>query len=496
VTPARRGRSLFWSIAGLFLLTAILGTAAQALVAVAVLRPMEARETRARGELVTSSVANAIAAAPRAPEGAELDSLLEQERDRAGFRPGLLVFWGSDGTVASAPPGSVRFLLRELGDTTTAATLVPDSVRALLDRPRSEAGGPGRGRFDVIARRPVLHAGARVGEVLALRRASSRVPGFPDSRAMLLFLPIAIVVSMIGGLLVVRLLVSRLRAMETLAARVAEGDLSVRISDVSSDEIGRLAGRLNRMTERLAEARSQVEATEQQRRQLFADITHELATPLTSIRGYAETLLDPGVPVSGEERVSYVRGVLDEAGRMDRLIRDLFELARLEAGAVALTRERLDWAALCRNAVERLEPRFRKAGLRLVWAGAPLEAWVEADGLRLEQVIDNLLVNALRYVPEGGTVELSLERSRADRFRLTVRDDGPGMPADELPQMFERFFRGAGVHANVGQGGSGLGLAIVREIIERHGGRVHAEARAPHGLAIIAELPAWAPRAA
>ncbi|TMQ67912.1 MAG: hypothetical protein E6K78_03075, partial [Candidatus Eisenbacteria bacterium] len=143
--------------------------------------------------------------------------------------------------------------------------------------------------------------------------------------------------------------------------------------------------------------------------------------------------------------------VLESAGlplrRQDagRLIRDLFELARLEAGATPLDRERLDWAALCRNTIERFAPRYAGAHLHLEWRAAPGEAWVEADGLRLEQVLDNLLVNAGRYVPTGGRVTVALERPAEPpwRWRLTVSDDGPGLPAEELPHVFERFYRGA-----------------------------------------------------
>jgi signal transduction histidine kinase len=198
------------------------------------------------------------------------------------------------------------------------------------------------------------------------------------------------------------------------------------------------------------------------------------------------------VSVSSDERAHYVRGVLDEAQRLDRLIRDLFELARLEAGATALAKERLDWAALCRNTVERFEPRFRQAGLRLAWKESG-EAWIEADGRRIEQVLENLLANALRYVSSGGAVELELEPvPEVERFRLHVRDDGPGLRAEDMPFVFQRFYRGDGARGTAGSrdpGGSGLGLAIVREIVERHGGTVSARAREPHGLEITIELP-------
>jgi two-component system, OmpR family, sensor histidine kinase BaeS len=242
------------------------------------------------------------------------------------------------------------------------------------------------------------------------------------------------------------------------------------------------------MTGRLAAARRELDRADRQRRRLLADITHELSTPLTSIRGYVETLLDPGVPMSDEERTGSLRDVLEEAERLDLLISDLFDLARLEAGATPLRPVRLDWAELCRNTARRFETAFRDAGLALRWSGEPETAWVRADGRRLEQVAENLLVNALRYVPAGGTVTLSLARAaEPGRFRCTVSDDGPGLAAGDLPHVFERFWRADAVRASRG---SGLGLAIVSEIVQRHGGTVAAAPVIPHGIAFSIELPA------
>src|SRR5258706_5273941 len=192
------------------------------------------------------------------------------------------------------------------------------------------------------------------------------------------------------------------------------------------------------MTEPIAGALDLLEAPERRRRQLFADITPDLAAPLTSIRGYAETLLDPRVPVSEDERARYLRGVMDEARRLDRLIRGLFELARLEAGASPLAKEPLDWVALCRNTTEPFTPRFRDAHLDLAWQPALAEAWIEADGHRIGEGLENLLRNALRYVPAGGRVELALGRvpGRGDRFVPTVGVTGPGFPPEDLPPWF------------------------------------------------------------
>lgn len=473
---SKRGRSLFWTISGLFLLALLIGTLVQVVLALAVLRPLELRESRSRAELTASSLAAEIAAHTRGWSAAQYRSLVE--RHRAMLGPGPAVFGYRDwvGWRITDPPDRGNFL---------------DRVQA-SGLPAREGEPP---RHELIVRRPVMRGPERLGEVVVVRPL--RPHGWPTSggsATALLFVPIALIPVLLG-LLMVRVLVRRLRAMEMLAARVAEGDLTVRIGDPSGDEIGRLAQRLDRMTERLLDARTRVEETEQQRRQLFADITHELATPLTSIRGYAETLLDPGVSVSEEERARYVRGVLDESRRLDRLIRDLFELARLEAGASPLALESLDWTALCRNTTERFLPRFRSADLNLRWREPAAEAWIQADGHRMEQVLENLLANALRYVPAGGTVEISLGRSprRADRFRLVVSDDGPGLPPDERAHVFERFYRAAGTRGAgmAGEGGgSGLGLAIVQEIVERHGGSVGTEAREPHGLSIVVELSA------
>jgi len=487
-----RPRSLFWPIAGMALVTLILGTLTQFWVVDAILVPLETREARARAEVVVANLANQIATLPDdAPAGA-IDSLLAIQRANLGQRPGWLAYRPFDGPIVTAPQGGGR-------DSMVARIFMGD---LMPERPPEPGGLPRRrDKFEILARHGVRHGFSDLGELLVTRPVRPRDPFGPmGSRAALFFLPIATVASLLAGLVMVRLLARRLRGIETLASRVADGDLTVRIGDTSGDEIGRIAERLDRMITRLAESRAELAANEGQRRQLFADITHELATPLTAIRGLAETLLDPKVGMSPEDRTRYVRGVLEESRRLDRLIHDLFELARLEAGATPLVIEPLDLAALASNTIERFTPRFQDAGLTLGWHADIPGAWIEADGLRIEQVLDNLLVNALRYVPKGGHVALSLGSANGDgRYRLTLRDDGPGLPASELPFVFERFYRGAAARAAATpadmRDGSGLGLAIVREILDRHHGSVRAEASVPHGLTVVVELPASDPEA-
>jgi signal transduction histidine kinase len=510
--PPRRGRSLIWLIAGAFLLMAVLGTLAQGLLATSVLRPIETREARSRAELLASRFETEIARMP-ARDPLAIGALMARLRTESGLRFTPMLYRGGDGLVVIDPPDRAAEILASLEGgapsrgveprstlepRTPAGTPRPSVAPNSATRPEPATPSDGRGprRYETLARRALTRDGVGAGEIVVLRPVRNRAAWPFTSRALLLSAPIALLISLLLGLLMVRLLVRRLRALETLATRVAEGDLSVRVEDRSGDEIGRLAERLNRMTESLAEARDRLEAHEIQRRQLFADITHELATPLTSIRGYTETLLDPKVSVSDEERGRYLGHMLAESRRLDRLIRDLFDLARLEAGATPLEIERLDWMALCRHTADRFEPRFRAAGLGLSWRGTSSEAWIEADGHRMEQVLENLLANALRYVPAGGHVELAIESvgSTAEpRYRMTIDDDGPGLSGEDLPHLFERFYRSPAARGHLAKnesGGSGLGLAIVREIVQRHGGAVSAQSRAPHGLSIAVEMPA------
>jgi len=489
VTGSKR-RSLVWTVAVVFFLTAALGTFLQWIVATEVLLPLETREARSRAEVVAVNTAGDLSAAPTVEAGADLDSLLARRRSAMGARPDWIAFRRADGVVISDPPSRSGNIVRILAATPTSGGIV--EVRPL-------PGRRGPSRFEILAKRRVRRGDEILGEVVVLRPL--RPPGGPmgfGSATSLLFLPISVIASAISGLIIVRLLSRRLRSIEKFASRVAEGDLSARIGDTSGDEIGRIATRLDRMTERLAEAREEIQENERQRRHLFADITHELATPLTAIRGTAETMLNPEVHLSESERTSYIRGMLEESRRLDRLTRDLFDLARLEAGASPLQLEPLDWVALCRNTSDRFVSRFQTAGLTLSWGDSVESALIVADGHRLEQILENLLVNALRYVPEGGTVTLALVAADGPgrRFRLSVTDDGPGIAPEELPHAFERFYRAPGAREQAGStddNGSGLGLAIVHEIVERHGGTVRAEQREPHGLSIVVELTGAGP---
>jgi signal transduction histidine kinase len=511
-----RSPSLFWTFAGSFLAALVAVAVLQALVMILVLRPVTSHWKKTRAELLTRQVALQLSESPGPLSDEDIRAVLRSHHSEESAEQ--LIYVGDDGRVIGDRHLPPRMAGR-VGDWMRGDPEAPAGKP--VERPRREdSPGPGwlRERPDGEGRRPeVLNrqdvelASGETGEIIVLARRQ-RFLLWPHDlpRPLLLALPIAVLVAGAAGLIMFRVFLRRLGVLEDLATRVTGGDLGARIPNPGSDEIGRLGERLNRMTESLSEAMRRVEESDAGRRRLLADISHELATPLTSIRGYAETLLDPSVPLSDEERVDYLKNVLEESERMDLLIGDLLDLTRLEARAVTLSMDRLDLTELSRNVMNRLENRFRQAGLSVKWLGKKEEAWVSADGRHIEQVIENLLVNALRYVPSGGEVTLSIgrvaasvnngdptdvggdtgEKSHAtevEKYRITISDDGPGFPAGDLHHVFDRFYRADAARPT---GGTGLGLAIVKEIVKLHGGEVRAENRQPSGASIHVDLPA------
>ncbi len=504
--------SLFWTFAGAFLLVLLVAAVLQIVVLLAVVRPMAAREVNQRSEgvldVMASDLENLIPPldsreVSRVLRGPSRERVIVLLRDGRGqvfpgvplvgdFGDRLLALVGVSGDTLVNPVRGVGSGRR--GDRTGLPRGRPPlfSEEEGLNGPRPPLGSGQVERtsreFTVAARRQLTFADGSTGELIAVAPRTP-IPLWPPGapRPLLIFLPLALLVAVGGGLLLFRSIVRRIQALETLATRVSEGDLTARVAPGRPDELGRLGKRLNHMTGSLAEARDRLQAVDSQRRRLLGDISHELATPLTSIRGYTETLLNPDVPVTETERARYLDSVLAEAHRMDLLIQDLLDLARLESGAVTMECERLDLAALAGNTLDRLAPRFEAAGLQLVWAPRTRTAEVEGDGRRLEQVLDNLLANALRYVPSGGRVEVRVDTDPVGgTVSLSVADDGPGIPEAELPLVFDRFYRADPARV---AGGTGLGLAIVREIARAHGGEITAHANPPRGVLFRLVLP-------
>ena len=476
-----RRRSLFWTLGGAFLGVLLLATGLQVLVVIGIVEPATRQVQESRAEFLLERTVPEIDTALAEGDLRRAARVIRAANDPSS--PQRLALRSAAGRWILAQTGGRGWQRRLEGAWRTF-----EGGEAPSPPPAGRGPGPPPDRateLEVTAARS-LSTGA-VLCVMQPRRPLRIVEFLP--RQALIFLPVAVLIAAVAGLFLSHRLQRRLQRLETLAARVEGGDLTARIPTPGDDEIGRLGRRLNAMTASLEAARDEVEAVQDERRQLLADISHDLATPLTAIRGYAETLLDPGVELSDQDRQRYLRDVLHASERMDRLLADLLELGRLEAGTVELVPVDLDLTSLARHSVERFRPIFEREGLRLAWVGSHEPVGVHADGLRLEQVLDNLLGNALRHVPRGGEVDVRVERDR-DRVILTVTDDGPGFDRADLPRIFDRFYRGDRSRSTPG---TGLGLAIVREIVERHGGAVGAENVDPRGARLAVELP-WAGR--
>lgn len=268
-----------------------------------------------------------------------------------------------------------------------------------------------------------------------------------------------------------------LRALTTGTQRIADGDFSARLPATRRDELGRLAADFNRMVEKL-------QAFEQARRQWVADSSHELRTPLTVLATHLEALRDGVLPASPEKLQLLSRTVAD----MNRLVDDLYQLATADAGAHDYRYESVPVAGLLDELDGSFTPRLAAQQLQLkVHDGTPPGSGVRADRLRLMQVLGNLLTNSGRYTDAGGEVLLTAMRWQ-DSVEFVVEDSAPGVPAEALARLFDRFYR-VDVSRSRQSGGSGLGLAICRAIVGAHGGTITAAASPLGGLKVTVSLP-------
>jgi two-component system, OmpR family, sensor kinase len=280
----------------------------------------------------------------------------------------------------------------------------------------------------------------------------------------------------------------RLRSLEDAARALGEGRTDVRADERGGDEVAALAHTFNQMAGEL-EARTAALATaDRTRRQLLADVSHELMTPLTAIRGYTETLAMPGLAKDEATRRRYFEIVDQETYKLEAIIGDLLDLAKLEGGGAALSIEPVAVAELFGRVADRHEPTLRARGIALD-IRVPEDLEVDGDLQRLEQALQNVAANAIRHTPDGGRVSLVAEEA-GDHVRIVVRDTGPGIPDEHLPRVFDRFYKAdASRAATDANAGSGLGLSIVRAIVERHGGTATASNAPDAGALFEIRLP-------
>jgi signal transduction histidine kinase len=334
----------------------------------------------------------------------------------------------------------------------------------------------------------VLNAGApvtvdskQVGTILTTNQA----PGFNPEEALfldrtnqaLIFAILgAMVLALILGLLLARTLTLPLRALTQASQGIARGELEQQVKVTSKDEIGQLANAFNRMS-------LEVARVNMLRKQMTADIAHDLRTPLTVIAGYIESMRD-GVLAPTSERLALIYAEIE---RLQTMVGDLRMLSQADAGELALNPQRVSPAALLERSAALFQHKAEQQGVILCVDVPTQVPEIQVDEARVLQVLDNLLSNALRFTPAGGEICLAT-RAEKDALILSVKDTGSGIAPEELPFIFDRFYRAEkSRHAEAGE--SGLGLAIVRALVEAHGGRVWAESPPGKGATIYLEFP-------
>ncbi|MEE9198665.1 MAG: ATP-binding protein [Dehalococcoidia bacterium] len=331
---------------------------------------------------------------------------------------------------------------------------------------------------------PILSNGQKVGSVeVALSDAPLEATEPPVSRlasALNRSLLWTGLTAAAGGILLVSLLSRRVlapvRTLTLAAKRLGQGDLSQRVSISAPDEIGEMGRTFNSMAEGL-------ERAERQRRSLVADVAHELRTPLSNIQGYLEAVRDGLLRPDDTTMDNIHQQVL----HLTRLVEDLRLLALAEAGTLRLELAPDSLEDVLRRSVEAIRPRAQARHVSVSLEIPSRLPLVRMDRTRIAQVVGNLLDNAISHTPQGGSVTVSAEQTEA-AAKVTVADTGKGIPAEDLPQVFERFYRVDPSRARA-TGGAGLGLTIAKQLVEAHGGTIRAESTPGKGSRFIFELP-------
>ena len=381
----------------------------------------------------------------------------------------------ADGRVINSGAGQMSEPLLRLAHARLLRRRPERIDRPESDRPAADpAGGSATGSSAAFRGNrpiPIVVNGETVGVVVVPARAPF---GFLLGRFAPTLALVAAGVLIVGTILASVLIFGparrRLRALESAAQRLGSGDLAARAPDRGGDEIAAVASAFNAMAADLSARAEALTASDRARRQLLADVSHELTTPVTAMRGYLETLTMPELAIDEATRGRYLAIISDETARLEHIIGDLLDLARLEDGGGSLALEPVSVVQLFDRVCARHERACQTARVTLSTSIAPGAESVRGDRDRLEQALQNLAANALRYAPEGSTLRLSARRDQ-DAVAITVEDQGPGIPPEHLPHIFDRFYKAEASRAGH-SGGSGLGLSIVKAIIERHQGRI------------------------
>ncbi len=396
----------------------------------------------------------------------------------------------------SAEPGRVKRMAVDLGPVSTflagkqAYPIVGDDPRSLSGRKiftaaRIPRNGPLEGYLYVIL------GGESYDTVV------EKLQGSYILRLSLWVTVVSLLVAAGAGLVLFAYLTRRLRRLAAAMSAYAQGtafaglDLPRVVQD-PSDEIGRLTATFGLMAGRIEQQVASLRNTDALRRELIAGVSHDLRTPLATLQGYIETLLMRDSVLSNEERRQYLEIAIRHCVHLTKLVAGLFDLAKLETGAMAIHREPFSIGELVQDVVQKFQLAGRERDIRVTTNADGAVPFVSADIALIERVLENLIENAVRYTPQGGVVTVLL-RPGEQAVDVTVSDTGTGIPPGDLPHVFDRYYRGDRSRQDR-TGHAGLGLAIVRKILDLHGVEITVASEVSIGTSFAFGLPVHPPQ--
>jgi two-component system, OmpR family, phosphate regulon sensor histidine kinase PhoR len=316
-------------------------------------------------------------------------------------------------------------------------------------------------------------------------------------KQLLAAVAVAFLPAMILAAFFARYVSSKLATIIDYAGKLARGDFQARLEHGGSDELGVLTGQLNNtgeklqaMFEQLQREHAELEKLERVRKDFVINVSHELRTPLASIQGYTETLLD-GAIHDPEHNIRFLSIIKQNAERLGRLTEDLMTLSRLELKTTKFQFASYYVRDLLADCCDSMQPIAEKKSIQIVLEPGPEKAEVFCDSEAVHQIVSNLLDNAIKYTPDNGKITLGCRpahRGSTEMMEVYVSDSGIGIPADDLPRLFERFYRVDKARSRQ-LGGTGLGLAIVKHLVRAMGGEVKVESEAGRGSTFLFTLP-------
>lgn len=276
-----------------------------------------------------------------------------------------------------------------------------------------------------------------------------------------------------------RRMVDPLLAMKDAALDLSKGNFKVKIPVKGNDEVAQLGEAINRLAQDLYRLQTS-------RKEFLSSVSHELRTPLSYVKGYSQAL-DENMLTTEEERKKYIKVIRQETDWLARLVEDLFDLTKMDEGQLRLSMEHVDLDKMIHNMIHTMNPRAKIKQISLHYEPIKPKPLIKGDYSRLSQVLFNLIDNAIQHTPSEGKINVNLEAGN-DHIKMIVKDTGNGIPKEELPYIWERFYRVDKSRAR-GLGGTGLGLSIVKQIVEGHHGTVHIESEEQIGTVVTVILP-------